>query len=191
LRLLLTGDSIIARKEGLAEPRLNATLKSMHPGWQIENTAVSGINSEALLVQLPQLVLQRPAADAVTILVGTNDLARNKQVPLARYRQNLAGIAVSVTKQYAPKRVIFISPPAVDETKQRMRDNQLIKAYAQGMAATAAAYQCRYVDLRSAMMQTGQLSELCRGSLNDGLHFGQPGYDVLAHLISETVTQRA
>lgn len=98
MRLLLTGDSIIARKEGLAEPRLNATLKSMHPGWQIENTAVSGINSEALLVQLPQLVLQQPAADAVVILVGTNDLARNKQVPLARYRQNLAGIAARVAK---------------------------------------------------------------------------------------------
>jgi lysophospholipase L1-like esterase len=41
------------------------------------------------------------------------------------------------------------------------------------------------------MMQTGELSELCRGSLNDGLHFGQSGYDVLAHLISETVTQLA
>lgn len=28
MKLLLTGDSIVARKEGLKEPRLNATLKS-------------------------------------------------------------------------------------------------------------------------------------------------------------------
>ena len=45
MRVLLTGDSIIARYEGKAEPHINWNLKQILPEIQIENTAVSGINS--------------------------------------------------------------------------------------------------------------------------------------------------
>ena len=39
MRLLLTGDSIIARNEGKEEPYINWNLKKMLPDVEIENTA--------------------------------------------------------------------------------------------------------------------------------------------------------
>ncbi len=47
MKILLTGDSIIARHEGLSEPRINVDLKKKVPGIKLINTAVSGINSGA------------------------------------------------------------------------------------------------------------------------------------------------
>lgn len=49
MKLLLTGDSIIARKEGLQELYLNVDLRKRLPALEIINTAVSGINSGAFL----------------------------------------------------------------------------------------------------------------------------------------------
>ncbi|MDF7682189.1 hypothetical protein PT287_01465 [Lactobacillus sp. ESL0679] len=50
MKLLLISDSIVARKEGLKEPRLNATLKKLHQNLELNNTAVSGVNSGVLWV---------------------------------------------------------------------------------------------------------------------------------------------
>lgn len=49
MKLLLTGDSIIARKEGLKSPRINNAIKAKIPDIEIVNTAVSGVNSGAFL----------------------------------------------------------------------------------------------------------------------------------------------
>ncbi len=82
MRILLLGDSIFARKEGLDQPRINWTLKEKKPDLEIDNTAVSGINSGALLALLGDLALKRPRADQLFLMVGVNDAASHKQVPL-------------------------------------------------------------------------------------------------------------
>ena len=86
MRIILLGDSIFARKEGLDQPRINWTLKEKKPDLEIDNTAVSGINSGALLALLGDLALKRPRADQLFLMVGVNDAASHKQVPLDQYR---------------------------------------------------------------------------------------------------------
>ncbi|WEV36752.1 SGNH/GDSL hydrolase family protein [Lactobacillus sp. ESL0677] len=187
MKLLLTGDSIIARKEGLNEPRLNATLKKLHQNLELNNTAVSGINSGAFYAMMSELVLKQRRCDKLIILLGTNDLAQHKQVPLEQFEQNMNLIVSSVLCQYYPQNTILITPPAVDETKQIYRNNQLIKDYATVIKNVARQYRCQFINLYQAMINQSDLVELCRGELNDGLHFGQQGYLLLGNLIVKQI----
>ena len=123
MKLLLTGDSIIARPENHSIPELNFQLQKFL-SCNIYNTAISGINSGGLALSLPNLVFNQPKCNYLIILVGTNDLATHKQVPLRQFEKNLELIASSIIWLYYPEKVIFITPPAVDENKQRVRNNR-------------------------------------------------------------------
>lgn len=183
MRVLLTGDSIIARYEGKTEPHINWNLKRMLPEIQIENTAVSGINSGAFFARLNELVLSVKKCDNLVILLGTNDLATHKQVPLEQFKRNMELIASAVICQYYPPHVLLISPPAVDEQKQHVRNNELVKKYAKVVEEIAEEYHFHYADLCQAMIDAGDLSDISQGIKNDGLHFGDKGYGILASLI--------
>lgn len=183
MKVLLTGDSIIARHEGMAEPRLDYNLKKKMRGIDITNTAVSGINSGAFFARLSELVLKQAINAALVILLGTNDLPTHKQVPLRQFKMNMELIAAAVICEYYPSRVILVSPPAVDENKQRVRSNRLVSKYSQVVRQVAQEYHFSYLPLFEKMMARGDLPNLCRGLKNDGLHFGQAGYDLLASLL--------
>lgn len=183
MKVLLTGDSIISRCEGLPEPRLNVNLKKKMPEIEITNSAVSGINSGAFLVRLAELVLKQKKHDALVILLGSNDLAQHKQVPLKQFKQNMSLIASAVISEYYPPKVILVSPPAVDEKKQRVRNNQLVKKYSKAIEQVAHEYHFLFLPLAKKMILHGNLPVLCRGRKNDGLHFGQAGYDFLSSLL--------
>lgn len=187
MRILLTGDSIIARHEGLDEPRLDVNLKKKMPELTITNTAVSGINSGAFFARLGELVLTQKPHDILIILLGTNDLATHKQVPLKQFKQNMMLIASAVICEYYPPKVILISPPAVDEQKQRVRNNHLIKKYSEVIKQVARDYHLHYIGLAEKMIEQGDLTTLCHGSKNDGVHFGQEGYDLLSSLLVEEI----
>ncbi|RVU71531.1 MULTISPECIES: SGNH/GDSL hydrolase family protein [Lactobacillus] len=189
MKVLLTGDSIIARHEGLSQPRLNANLKQKVPGIELTNTAVSGINSGAFFARLSELVLTQDQHDALVILLGTNDLATHKQVPLAQFKQNMSLIASAVVCEYWPPKVILVSPPAVDEQKQHVRSNKVVAQYSQVVEAVAQEYHFHYVNLYQAMIERGNLASLCQGLKNDGLHFGQAGYELLADLLGQALQE--
>lgn len=189
MRVLLTGDSIIARNEGKNEPHLNWNLQKLLLGVELENTAVSGINSGAFLARLNELVLSVKQCDNLVILLGTNDLATHKQVPARQFKQNMEIISSAIICQYYPPHVLFISPPAVDETKQQVRNNTLVAEYAQIVKDIAHEYHFRYADLAQAMRNAGDLTEICRGMKNDGLHFGDRGYEILGNLVAENLKQ--
>ncbi|BDR60273.1 GDSL-type esterase/lipase family protein [Lactobacillus xylocopicola] len=189
MKLLLTGDSIIARKEGLQEPHINNDIKKKIPQVEVVNTAISGINSGAFLAMLADLILKKPRGDKLAILLGTNDLALHKQVPPERFKQNIELLVASVICQYYPPNVVLISPPAVDERKQKKRNNKLVERYAGIINEVAHVYQVKFVNLYQAMINAGDLSNLCRGELDDGLHFGAAGYDLLANLLVEQLTR--
>lgn len=189
MKVLLTGDSIIARHEGLAEPRLNDELKKRMSGLVLTNTAFSGINSGGFFAKINDLVLEQKQHDVLVILLGTNDLATHKQVPIIQFKRNLELIASTIVYQYWPQYVILISPPAVDEQKQHVRSNELVKQYSQVVAEVAAEYHFHYLDLCQAMIKHGNLPELCHGLKNDGLHFGEKGYCLLADLLANKLKQ--
>lgn len=187
MKILLTGDSIIARHEGLTEPRLNYELKKRLKNVELVNTAVSGINSGAFFARLSELVLKVPVCDKIVILLGTNDLATHKQVPIKQFRKNMELIASSIVCLYWPQNVILVSPPAVDEEKQDVRSNRLVKQYAKIVEEVAQEYKFTYIDLVQEMIKQGNLEKLCHGIKDDGLHFGEDGYKLLAELISSEV----
>lgn len=189
LKLLLSGDSIIARHEGLTEPHINYNLKKLIPNCQIINTAVSGINSGGFFASLSDLVFKQEKCDYFILLIGTNDLATHKQVPLNQFNSNMQLIASSIIWLYPPSKVIFISPPAVDEEKQLVRDNNLVNKYSQAIDQVAKDYHFSYINLAQAMIDQGDLSVLCQGRKNDGLHFGEAGYKLLAELIYRHLTE--
>lgn len=183
MRALLTGDSIIARHEGMQEPILNYELKRRDPDLLLTNTAVSGINSGAFFARLSELILKQKQHDVLVILLGTNDLATHKQVPIRQFKNNMELIVSAVVCEYWPQYVVLISPPAVDEKKQQVRNNQLVKQYSTAISEVAEEYGTHYLDLAQAMIEHGDLSHLCHGIKNDGLHFGAAGYQLLADLL--------
>ena len=189
MKVLLTGDSIIARYEGLKEPHLNADLKRDCPELELNNTAVSGINSGVFFARLSELVLTQDQCDAIVILLGTNDLAIHKQVPIEQFKKNMQLIASAIVCLYWPKKVVLISPPAVDEKKQHVRNNRLIASYAKKVEEVSEEYGFHYIDLCREMIKQGNLRELCRGQKNDGLHFGAAGYELLSRLVLEKLKQ--
>lgn len=190
MRLLLTGDSIIAREENKDEPHINWNLKQLLPDIEIENTAVSGINSGAFFARLNELVLSVKKCDTLVILLGTNDLATHKQVPLRQFKQNMELICSAVICEYYPPHVLLVSPPAVDEEKQHVRSNALVKQYSEVIQSVAKEYHFEYADLVQAMIDTKNLKQVCQGSLNDGLHFGDLGYEILAKLIMQKLNSK-
>ncbi len=185
MRVLLTGDSIIARQEGKNEPHLNWNLHQLLPDIEIENTAVSGINSGAFFAKLNELVLSVKQCDNLVILLGTNDLAMHKQVPARQFKQNMEIISSAIICQYYPPHVLLVSPPAVDEAKQRVRNNTLVAEYTKVVEEVAHEYRFHYVNLYQAMWDSNDLADVCRGEKDDGLHFGDRGYEILGKLIAD------
>ena len=183
MKLLLTGDSIIARKEGLKEPRINNAIKAKIPDIEIANTAVSGVNSGAFYALLPDLILKVESCDKLVLLLGTNDIAKHKRVPIAQFKRNMALIISSIICLYYPQNVILISPPAVDQNRQNKRTNREIAVYTAELIKLAETYNLNFINLFQAMIDHGNLTTLCKGQLDDGLHFGKEGYNLLANLI--------
>ena len=183
MKLLLTGDSIIARKEGLKVPHISVAIKEKIPGSKLVNTAVSGINSGAFYALLPDLVLKVERCDKLILLLGTNDLAMHKKVPVTQFKKNMSLIISSVICLYYPQNVILISPPAVDETRQKNRINREIAIYTAELIKLAETYNLHFIDLFQAMIKHGDLKTLCQGQLNDGMHFGTERYQFLSDLL--------
>ena len=157
--------------------------------YQIYNTAISGINSGGLALSLPNLVFNQPKCDYLIILVGTNDLAVHKQVPLQQFEDNLKLIASSIIWLYYPGKVILITPPAVDENKQKVRNNLLVQEYSNIIKRIANEYKFSFIDLASKMQASKNFPEIFNGKKNDGLHFGVKGYELLAKLIVQKLNQ--
>ena len=189
MKLLLTGDSIIARKECLKEPRINAKMKEKMPGTNLVNTAVSGINSGAFYALLPDLVLKAEHCDKLILLLGTNDLAMHKKVPVTQFKKNMSLIISSVICLYYPQNVILISPPAVDETRQKNRINREIAIYTAELIKLAETYNLYFINLFQAMIKRGDLKNLCQAQLNDGLHFGTEGYQLFIRFTGKRITK--
>ncbi|WP_263848906.1 GDSL-type esterase/lipase family protein [Lacticaseibacillus thailandensis] len=179
LRVLLTGDSLMARREDAHGPLINKALRNRRPGLVVDNTAVSGDQTPDLLARVDYDVVQRPHADWVFVLIGTNDAAAHKLVPLAQFRVNLEQIVARIVAVYSADRVVLITPPPVNERLQRHRSNARIQQYGQVLSKVAAAYDARVLDLYHLFMVTPNLEATVDGGLHDGLHFGKFGYGIL------------
>lgn len=185
--ILLTGDSLIASYEGLKEPMLDHYLKQKSP-HEIINTGISGDNSDHLLARFQRDVLDFPEAEKVFILIGTNDLARGKQVPLGAFGQNIETMIRQLKFVWQSSDIFFISPPAVDERKQWRRSNQLVQRYTNYLEKIVNTHNCGFIDFYHAVEERG-VRQTMKGRRNDGLHFGESGYDLLSDMIIHTLAE--
>ncbi|WP_106396811.1 SGNH/GDSL hydrolase family protein [Actinocorallia populi] len=93
-----------------------------HRGYEFVNAGVNGDTSGGLLERVDSdIVACRP--DAVTILVGTNDVLDG--VPLAEYRTNFGAI-VGRIKERTSARIALLSLPPIGEDLGSRRNRELV-----------------------------------------------------------------
>ncbi|MBJ8325770.1 GDSL-type esterase/lipase family protein [Streptococcus pacificus] len=186
-KILLIGDSLFARHEGFNKPAIEAFLLKKSPQLIIYNSSVAGDATIDVLNRMAAILSIEPC-DMVFILIGTNDLALNKQVPLREFQDNLLKIISFLKEKYTSKQIVFLSPSPVDEQKQRYRHNRLIETYIEAIVTISKKEQCRFINLYQLFLEAAKqtsISQLLEGSLDDGLHFGSAGYSLLADVILE------
>ncbi|MGM0885132.1 MAG: GDSL-type esterase/lipase family protein [Bacillota bacterium] len=183
MKLVCFGDSITSRTEGNDRPLLTIKLKAkLSEEWEVINAGVPGNNTFDAIERIEKEVLILNP-DLVTVLFGANDAAFHKMVQLHDYKRNLTDIVTILS----PKRAILISPAPVDERLQHARTNVVLKQYAEIVREVSVATGSHYIDLFSSMIGLHNLTEILRGQRNDGLHFGELGYDYLSDEISRKI----
>ena len=178
-----------ARFEGYEEPILNYLLKQKIADLQVINTAVSGNNTRDLLARLEADILSQLAADYLFLLIGANDLAAHKQVPLVEFKENLFEQISQLREKFPYTSLCLISPPPVDESKQPYRKNSIIEEYVKTMQMVAFDTDCSFVNLYQLFISYAEedLITLMTGLENDGLHFGLRAYQILADAIYQQI----
>ncbi len=82
---------------------------------------------------------------------------------------------VRLKKDYSSDHAFFITPPAVDETKQKYRNNKLIKEYISVLTEVAKRHDCEVSDFYTEFLEQMDSKNFYNGLMDDGLHFGSEG----------------
>lgn len=72
----------------------------------------------------------------------------------------------------------------------KISTNREITVYTAELIKLAETYNLNFINLFQAMIDHGNLTTLCKGQLDDGLHFGKEGYNLLANLIVKNCKNR-
>ncbi|MGT2910571.1 GDSL-type esterase/lipase family protein [Streptococcus cameli] len=179
MKLVLIGDSLFARKEGKEKPHIEWSMEQLDDQLVFQNLAVSGANS----VDTCQILKEADVsgADFVFVWIGANDMATHKQIYLGEYQDNLKWICERLLKNYAPSQIVLLGMTFVDEEKQPYRTNRLAGYYSEIVEKMATEYGMSYLAVQP-LFQNGPApaDQLLKGSMDDGLHFGEVAYNILA-----------
>lgn len=178
------GDSITARKEGNPSPALTYKLSQKLPNYNFINSGVSGNTTEQAIERFAADVIAKKP-DYVTVLFGSNDSATYRLVDLELFKRNITTFA----KVIGPEKTILISPPPVDESLQENRSNETLLQYTTVVREVAEETGSHYIDFFTAMYSREDYKELLVGEKDDGLHFGEAGYELLSSLIVEKLEE--
>lgn len=180
--LVCFGDSLTARHEGKDSPRLTEKLTFELPTFRVVNAGVSANTTKDALRRIEKDVLTH-SPDLVTVLFGSNDAAVHKKVALNTYEENL----LKITLLIGAEKAILITPPPVEEALQPNRKNSELAKYAEAVKRVSEKTGSYLIDFYTELYSKPNYKELLVGILNDGLHFGEAGYDILANLITEKI----
>lgn len=178
------GDSITARKEGHPTSALTYKLSKKLPNYQFINAGISGNTTEQAIERFAADVIAKKT-DYVTILFGANDSATYRLVDLELFRRNITTFA----KVIGPAKTILITPSPVDESLQESRSNELLQQYAEVVREVAEETKSHFIDFFTAMYSRENYKQLLVGEKNDGLHFGNAGYEILSDLIVQKLEE--
>ncbi|WP_223701031.1 SGNH/GDSL hydrolase family protein [Sutcliffiella deserti] len=182
--LVCFGDSLTAGHEGKERPRLSEKLTHQLSAYKVINAGVAGNTTKDALNRIDKDVLNF-TPDLVTVLFGSNDAAANKKVGIKTYKENL----LKMTNLIGPDRTILITPPPVDETLQPNRTNSELAKYADAVKQVAEETGSHFIEFFTEVHSIPDYEKLLVGILNDGLHFGEAGYDLLSELITKKISE--
>jgi isoamyl acetate esterase len=76
-----------------------------------------------------------------------------------------------------------------DEKVQFARSNEVLFDYASAVKQVAFDTGSHFIDFFSKMIALDGYPQILKGTRNDGLHFGEKGYDFLVRLIVEKIKE--
>lgn len=170
-RIVLLGDSHLAK---FNRARIHRLQHSLGGGRVVVNHAYGGATALDLLPQLEQIASH--PGDILVVSVGTNDLARWKQVPLPRFRQAV----LDVLRHTASHRTIFVLPPPLDPIRQHA---------ARPTQVRTPDEQLLYLDELIALTRAGTVETIALPADDihdtDGVHLNEHGYDLLIAALAQ------
>lgn len=181
LTIVTFGDSLTSRHEGYHEPLITLKLEQLLPDLNWINAGHSGDDVLSADQRFKQEVLNHHP-DVVTIMFGSNDASFHHNVSHIEFRQTLT----KWIDELGPKRVILITPPPVDEVKQvNKRTNERLNTYRLIIIELSQKYHIPLIDLYQIFKNDARYPEILRGERDDGLHFGEAGYNLYAASIAK------
>ena len=140
----------------------------------IKNRGISGDITDGVLFRLDEVVRSNPAK--IFIMIGVNDLARNKspEYILTNYSKILAAI-----KEKSPKTHVYVQSvlPVNDEFGMfgnHTSKSKEIKQVNEGLISMARNFDNTYIDLTETFSDNN--GKLRKELTNDGLHLTAKGY---------------
>ena len=165
--LLFIGDSLIAYQDW----------QQVFPDLACINLGVPGETVDELVASLPSITERYPGAEAIIIMIGTNNLVMSDFTLLSSYQELL-----DILQDHYPETNVYVTSLLPLRLSWLAPDTaaRLNKAL-QGLTDNAA---CHYVDLHTPFMTAGAAA-----FLEDGVHLSEVGYglwcDVLKPLLNK------
>lgn len=183
LTVVTFGDSLTYRFEGESTHMLTKKLTQLIPELNWINAGVPGDDVVLARKRFEKDVLSHHP-DVVTFLFGTNDASFHHDIPVETFRRMLS----EMVDLLGSKRAILITPPPVEEKKQvGKRTNERIMWYRQVVLDIAKQRHIPVIDLYQEFINHPTFPEILKGELDDGLHFGEAGYNLYAAAIVRTL----
>ncbi|MFI3887987.1 GDSL-type esterase/lipase family protein [Streptococcus parauberis] len=187
MKIHLTGDSLMARYEDADIPMVNIKLYDLDPTLKVTNSAISGNSTRDLLARYDDIIMDTQS-EYLFVLVGTNDLSIDRDISPLEFEKNLNQLIDIFETRFMTQRIHFLLPPPVDEAKQKKRTNQRLVQYGQLITKVCQEKDCCVLDLNQAFRDAAtpevSLEDILVGIKDDGLHFGEKGYEILAKTIN-------
>ena len=182
---LLWGDSIT---EFSVDPRrlgFQTILElSYNRKADVLNRGCSGYNTKDAMAITPSLMAEfksHPPA-LVTIFFGANDACYPSSpihVDLKSYKSNLELMIQNVQRHWAKTKILLITPPPVDDSRVKDRENSVTSTYAKTCVDVAKEFHLPVLDTWTKMSAIPKWPNLLR----DGLHFNTKGNVVFHSMV--------
>eukprot|EP00188_Purpureofilum_apyrenoidigerum_P003579 Plantae.Rhodophyta-Purpureofilum_apyrenoidigerum.ctg37877.p1 GENE.Plantae.Rhodophyta-Purpureofilum_apyrenoidigerum.ctg37877~~Plantae.Rhodophyta-Purpureofilum_apyrenoidigerum.ctg37877.p1 ORF type:complete len:211 (-),score=45.86 Plantae.Rhodophyta-Purpureofilum_apyrenoidigerum.ctg37877:135-767(-) len=150
------------------------------------NRGFSGYNTTMILDVLSKVLSGIPSrVDLFILCLGANDAKLpncelDQHVPLNRFKENLGKI-VDVLAAYKCSKIILMTPPNVDPSREAFRTPEVTRSYADAALAVGAEKDVPCVRLFDKIGADG---------LVDGLHLNARGNDAVSAALKETIKSR-
>eukprot|EP01080_Neovahlkampfia_damariscottae_P002040 gene2040-1547_t len=142
----------------------------------ILNRGYSGYNTEMLLPLVDEILEPFSKANLVTVLMGSNDSAEGAQnVSVDKFYSNLTKIIQVVKKQCPKAHIILISPPPVDEEREKYRKVDTLQKYMEMVKKISEEEKVFFLNF----WETVQMQFKWEDFLEDGLHLEDSGNEFL------------